>query len=274
VPRRLMLGVCALLAVSFTLGAVRALAEPPRVDDQTQKVTDGEEPAGYRELVEQALSEYAAKNYEEASALFTRAHALYPNARTLRGLGMAAFELRRYEESIGLLESALSAPAKALEGQLRADTETLLARAQSFVARVEVELSPSSATLAVDGKPVSYTARVPLLLGLGEHALSAEAEGYRPERKNLRVRGGEVVRVDLQLTANTLPLGTHEQRSDRPRRLVKSPWLWTAVGAVVVGAAVAGVLLATRDDPGQRTVPLAAPGGNRQTSPLQGLVFR
>ncbi|MEY4508137.1 MAG: hypothetical protein RLZZ450_259 [Pseudomonadota bacterium] len=268
---RLMLALSALLSLHVAPFASRVLAEPPNTE-AAPRASEGDEPAGYRETVEQALSEYAAKNYEEASSLFARAHALYPNARTLRGQGMTAFELRRYEESIGFLEGALRAGAKALDGQLRADTQALLVRAQSFVARVEVDLSPSSATLAIDGKPVPYTPRTPLLLGLGEHALSAEAEGYRPERKNVRVRGGEVLRIDLQLTASALEV-TREQRPDQPRRLVKSPWLWTAVGAVVVGAAVAGVLLATRDDGGSRVVPNMVAGGGKQVEPLSALVF-
>lgn len=268
----LRLGVWGLLSVLLTLPATRASAEPPRESVVAARATEGAEPAGYRETVEQALSEYAAKNYEEASSLFARAHKLYPNARTLRGQGMAAFELRRYEESIGFLEGALSAREKGLEGQLQSDTEALLARAQSFVARLEVELSPESATLAIDGKPVSYAPRSPLLLGLGEHVVSAEAQGYRPERKNLRVRGGEVLHIDLKLSESAVDVAS-ERRPDQPRRLVKSPWLWTAVGAVVVGAAVAGVLLATRDEGGSRTIPQSIEGGGTKLPPLSAVVF-
>lgn len=270
----LRLAVGLVLAMQLGLSAARVAAEPPRTGVVAPATTESGEPAGYRETVEQALSEYAAKNYEEASSLFARAHALFPNARTLRGQGMAAFELRRYEESVGFLEAALSAREKALEGQLRSDTAALLARAQSFVARVELSLSPESATLAIDGKPVSYAARSPLLLGLGEHSVSAEAEGYRPERKNVRVRGGEVLRIDLTLTPSPLEVA-REQRPDQPRRLVKSPWLWTAVGAVVVGAAVAGVLLATRDEGGgTRVVPLDVAGDGTELGPLTAVVFR
>jgi hypothetical protein len=59
-----------------------------------------------------------------------RAHAIFPNARTLRGLGMVEFELRSYVQSVQLLEQALAASVKPLDGKLRTDTEALLARAQ------------------------------------------------------------------------------------------------------------------------------------------------
>jgi len=270
VRTQLMLGLWVIVVLGSALAPMRVLAQAPRASEPAGSA----EPAGYRPTVEQALAEYAAKNYEEASALFGKAHALYPNARTLRGLGMAAFELRRYEESIPYLEGALSAEAKALDGQLRSDTEALLVRAQSFVARVSVSLSPASAALAVDGKPVTQALSAPLLLTLGEHALSAEAEGYRPERKNLRVRGGEVLRIDLILQKGALEAAVPPKNSqDKPRRLVKSPWLWTAVGAVVIGAAALGVLVATRGDAEQQSVPVS--DGNAHAAVLrQGLWSR
>ena len=60
----------------------------------------------YQRLVRQAIAEYAEHNFAEARALFARAHALEPNARTLRGLGMTAFELRSYAEVYRVLTAA------------------------------------------------------------------------------------------------------------------------------------------------------------------------
>lgn len=217
------------------------------------------EPDGYREAVEQALAEYEARNFEEASTLFARAHSLAPSARTLRGLGMTAYELRRYPESIGYLEQSLAAEAKPLEGALRTDTERLLARARGFVGTVAVELSPASATLFVDGTEVPSAG--PLRLGVGDHELEARADGYVVERRKLRLASGEVQRVRLALA----PVRTVAETRDRaPTR--KRPWLWTGIGlaaAGVVGAAVTGAVLATRDR--DRTEVVAS--GTTQTPP-------
>jgi hypothetical protein len=45
------------------------------------------------------VAEFEAGHLEDSRALFTRAHSTQPNARTLRGLGIAEFELRKYVES-------------------------------------------------------------------------------------------------------------------------------------------------------------------------------
>ena len=205
------------------------------------------EPEVYRVAVEQALAEYAAHNYEEASALFKRAHEVYPNARTLRGLGMASYELRRYRDGIEQLEAALASKVRPLEDRLRAETEELLSRARGFVAQVALTVVPREASVAVDGEHTALRDDEPLLVELGDHTLEVSAAGYRPERQNLRVHGGErlSLRFELAPEASVAVAPAGAQRPvDEVRPLRKSPWLWTAVGAVVVGGVVGGVLLA------------------------------
>lgn len=228
------------------------------------------EPAAYRSTVEEALAEYAAKNYEEASSLFARAHALFPNARTLRGLGMAAFELRRYAESIRHLTAALASEVRPLEDALRADTEALRSRARGFVAQVLLRVDPERAALSLDGERLENPAPAPLLLPLGEHVIAAEASGYAPARRRLRVRGGELLQLELKLA----PLALSSSERERERRAYKSPWLWSAVGVAVVGAAVAAVLLATRGRTETEYVAAAAPNIPVGFEPLRPLGVR
>lgn len=202
-----------------------------------------DEPEGYRALIEQALSEYEAKNYEEAGSLFARAHALAPSARTFRGLGMASFELRRYPESVDQLERALASNIKPLDAALRAETQTLLSRARGFIASVTVELRPAQATLLVDGNEVDDRR---LRLPLGDHEFEARLAGHRAEKRRLRVRGGEVSQLQLVLS----PEPSEGVAGDDTRGARKRPWLWvgvSAAAAVAVGAVVAGVVIATRD---------------------------
>lgn len=235
-------------ARSILVSSMLALMAPPVRAQEA-------EPAGYREAVEQALNEYGLKNYEEASALFARAHALYPNARTFRGLGMAAFELRRYAESVGYLEAALASQIKPLDDTLRAETESLLARARGFVATLDVRVAPPEAALTLDGAPLDPDKR-PLLLGLGEHAVEAQLAGYKSERQSVRVRGGELLRMDFQLERELL----RGPELERPRAVYKSPWLWSGVAAVVVGAAIAGLVLGLKHhDKETRIVPVSSP---------------
>jgi len=89
--------VLVLIAVSFD-----AWAAP----GSSREAAPGETQA-YRALINDAAAEYDAKHFAEARALFRRAHELEPSARTWRGMGMAAFELRDYVKSLRALEASL-----------------------------------------------------------------------------------------------------------------------------------------------------------------------
>lgn len=199
------------------------------------------EPGGYRELVDEALREYAAGNYEEARSLFARAHEVFPNARTHRGLGMAEFELRNYEASIEHLEAALHATVRPLEDKLRLDTERLLARARNFVSRLTIETKPTATALLVDGSPVTNAYGAPLLLRVGDHVIEAQAHGYLSEKRRISAKGGDVQTLTIIFGLPSSP----SSDAGRERRWYRSPWLWTAAGAIVAGGVTAGVL-ATR----------------------------
>jgi hypothetical protein len=102
-----------------------------------------------------------------------------------------------------------------------------------------------------------------LVLKVGDHVLEAEAEGYQPERRQLRVIGGgsETLTIDMKPVvaeppAAALPQVTLAesgasapaapvQRDSSPRR--RKAWIWTGVAGLVAGGVVAAVLLSTRD---------------------------
>jgi hypothetical protein len=89
--------VLVLIAVSFDAPAAPGVSrDAPRAETQA-----------YRSLISDAAAEYDAKHFAEARALFRRAHELEPSARTWRGIGMAAFELRDYVKSLRALEASL-----------------------------------------------------------------------------------------------------------------------------------------------------------------------
>lgn len=208
----------------------------------------GADESEYRRLVEAALEEYGAQRFEESRALFLSAHALSPNARTHRGLGFVAFELREYPDCIEHIEAALASQIKPLTGELRSQAESILARALAFVDRLKVEASPSSVEVTVNGLP---RAELPLsagqpILAIGEHSIEFRAEGYRSEQRKLVVRGGEqrVVRVSLE----RVPVRSATDQQPRASGWYKSPWLWTAVGVVVVGAGTGTAIALTRGD--------------------------
>lgn len=201
---------------------------------QSESAINEPDPPGYRGLVHDALREYDAGNYDEARSLFARAHAVFPNARTHRGIGKADFELRNYAESIAQLEQALGSTVRPLDEKLRADTEELLSRARAFVGWLVVQTKPPATEVRIDGVPVDMTLGQPVVVKLGEHLVEASVAGYAPEKRHVRAEGGATQTLTIVFTRALEAEPAETQR----RSWARSPWLWSAVGVVVAGAAV------------------------------------
>lgn len=239
-----------LLALTSVLLAVApcALAQAGRDDKASQ--------AGYAEEIRAALDEASRDNFFEAREHFRRAHAIEPNARTLRGLGMVEFELRNYAESVNLLEEALASKVKPLEGKLLTETEALLKRAREYIGRIQFFTEPKTTTVVVDGNAVQLDEGRMLTLPVGDHVFEFHAEGRLPARQTIRVKGGEIERHKVVLLA--IPSGEagpvaappSDFKSGPPKQseatpLVRKWWLWTAV-ALVAGGAATAIVLTTR----------------------------
>jgi hypothetical protein len=153
----------------------------------------------YRRIVREAVGEFDAGNWAEARALFEEAHELAPSARTLRGLGMCAFELREYPEAMRLLRQALDEERRPLTRRQRAQVEELLERAQTFIGRYIVFTEPPGAFLRVDDAPAEPNDYGELELGVGDHTIEASLDGYEPERRRVEVHGGESEELTLTL---------------------------------------------------------------------------
>jgi tetratricopeptide (TPR) repeat protein len=240
------------LLAGYVLGAISSLSSA-----EAQALTA--EPAGYRAVVDEALTEYESHNFAEARSLFAKAASIYPSARALRGLGMTEFELRNYSESAANLEQALAATTQRLEGELRNETERLLARARGFIARLTLELEPATTHVLVNDAAVQLGAEHRLELGVGDYKLEFRADGYVPERREQKVRGGEELTLKVTLRPevaspvsyqNNAPLPREDTEPGRP--LYKNAWLWAGVGVVTV-ALVTGLAVGLRDKGGDRS---------------------
>jgi tetratricopeptide (TPR) repeat protein len=174
-------GILAALLAALVLGAGVA-----RADD-----------AEYDGLIRNALSEYDAGRYEEAAALFGRAHAISPNARTHRGLGLSFYEARKYALAVRHLRAALQDQRRPLTADMKSSAQKVLRQAEGFVATVHVALDPSDATLEVDGHPAELEGNE-LLLDPGQHELIARAPDHAQERRIVEAISGST--SDLQLT--------------------------------------------------------------------------
>jgi tetratricopeptide (TPR) repeat protein len=159
----------------------------------------------YKSLTNAAVEEHSLGHYEEARALFTRAHAINPSARTFWGMGIAAFEARQYVDAIGLLKQARDDTRKPLTAAQRKQTDSLLERAQAFVVRVPIRVEPASAKVTVDGREPEPDADGVVLLDVGTHQVLVSAEGYQDVVRVARWEAGNAPVFELRLEKKAAP---------------------------------------------------------------------
>jgi tetratricopeptide (TPR) repeat protein len=231
--------------LSLLIAALLLLSLGRAVEAQPQTAAPSPPaPAGYDEAIDRAFEEFALGNYPEARAHFLAAHRLFPNARTLRALGMVDFEEKRYRAAIIDLEQALASTVRSLTPEQQSHVQNLIEQARNYVARYRFELAPREAALVVDGEAVPPEQREQLWLDVGEHVVDVRAEGYRDQRTRLLVSGQRDETVRLALLPYR-PVERADDGSDRQRR--RRRWLWSAAAAVVAGAAAVAVVQFTRD---------------------------
>jgi tetratricopeptide (TPR) repeat protein len=178
---RLLVGGGLLLVL--LLSADRVRAQPP---DASVSEDDEE----YKDIVSQAVEEYESQHWAKAIELFQKAHAIKPNARTLRGMGLAAFEDSRYMEAVQWLTEALEHKEKPLTREMRADIKPVIARAREFVGFYELSNDPVNVTIEIDGRPALID-KDTVKVDVGERHLVAKAKGYETLEKTLHVISGD-----------------------------------------------------------------------------------
>ena len=240
-------GKLAALLLVAALGTV-GFGAPARA----QKGQAAETKNDYKKIVREAIEEFSLGNWSEARALFQRAHDLNPSARTLRGLGMVAFELRNYVDAVRLLAASLEDPRNPLTLEHRKQVEELLTRARTFVGSFNIKMSPPGGELTVDDAPAQPSGGGPLLLDIGKHTLVVVKGGDKQTRV-VDVRGGEqetltftpgtaaVPGSGAQKNATTAPAASDSGARGEGGSAV--PYVMLGVGgALLIGAGVTGFM--------------------------------
>ena len=155
----------------------------------------------YREFIRRALEEYGLGNYPEAKLYFSDAHAVFPNARTLRGLALTEYALRDYVAAARYFEQSLANQVQPLSPDLRNGATDFLAQARRFIAHVKVSVEPSSAEVRIDERPVVRGEDGSVLLNPGVHELVASAPDRETVTRRWSVEAGARTRLDITLPA-------------------------------------------------------------------------
>lgn len=246
-PRSLLhVALCALAALLLALNPGSARAD----------ATSAKQNQEYKRVLAEAMAEYERSNWAEARALFQAAHEMQPTARTLRAIGMCAFEEKAYVMSISFLGQALADTRKPLTAEQRKQTEDALWRAHEFVAQYRLDVTPMDATVRVDGhEPFMEDGK--LLMDAGTHRITFSASGYDTVENNITVRARETGELSIKLVvsgsnqpvaeapvaqpAETPSTGSAQPVDEAPKsgRLTKGQWV--GIGLVGLGAVGLGL---------------------------------
>ena len=176
-----------------------AVVTSSAVDSVAAQDAEASNDADYDRVLKEALEEFGRGNWVEARTLFERAHQMQPSARTLRAIGLASFEEKRYVAALTALREALQMPVKPLTAKQRREVEDAIRRAEPFVIQYALELAPESAQVQVDGAP-GVVIDGKLQLDPGGHELLISAEGYEAVQRRVvaESRGEAALRVQLR----------------------------------------------------------------------------
>jgi hypothetical protein len=157
---------------------------------------------------------YRDGNYGGALAEFEEAYRLKPGAGSLQNVALSQKGLFRYSESAATLEQLLARHAAELSEGERKAVEDAVAELRGLVASVRLRVVPAFARVVLDGRQLSEKElAAPVVLNVGEHTLSADAVGYAPEKRVLRLAGGQrdvPVELELRCTAGFVQVTSND----------------------------------------------------------------
>ncbi len=268
------LAVLALVLSAAMIFTPAAAAEPPR----ESKLAD------YDAHLDDAVTAFDARDFARARESFERAYALRPNARVLRGMGIAALQLKKFAVAKRDLEAALQDTRQPLTTAQRDEVTGLLSWMETHLGTLRVERHPTNARIALDGEPVSGHE---VIVEPGSHRLAVTADGFERHEQSIQLHAGEQRKVDVVLERNAVEAAAPERsalsakaaaraapapapqplaagaplRDDESSSVVTSWWFWTAVGVAVAGGVATAVVLTSSD-----------PAPSYQTDGLGGLM--
>ena len=193
--RRALLAI--VLAVSMCLCALAAHAQTPAPDASAQATELA------RRHFKTGVKLYQDANYTAALAEFEAAYATKPGPGSLQNVALCQKALFRYGEAADTLGKLLRRHDAELSEGERAAARQAKAELEALVGALRIRVTPEQARVTLDGATIGPAERMSAVrVNVGEHTLAAEASGYAPVTKTVRVAGGrEEVAVDIVLEA-------------------------------------------------------------------------
>jgi tetratricopeptide (TPR) repeat protein len=241
-----------IVIVALVLGTSFAGAAPKKVDPKADAA---------EVLIQEGIKLRRVGRDDAALEKFERAFGISPTPRAAAQKGLCLQALGRFTEAEGYLAQSLEGAADPWVSKNRGTIKDSIEQVKTKIGRFEISGSPIGAHVTVDGREVGqFPLSGMVRINEGAAVLEVQADGYVSERTSLQVQGASFRQLEFRLkkeatvavapmpqnpanieSNEALSASANDAASDAP--VYKKAWFWGAVGAVVVGGAVAAFLL-------------------------------
>jgi hypothetical protein len=191
-----------------------------------------------RRLHDEGLELLHALRFADARDRFRASLEASPGIGAAFNLGLALRGTGEARAAVDIWTRLLADELGELSAEQRAQVEALVEEVRPLIGTLHLRIQgPPRASLRIDGESSGEVERDDtraLMLDPGRHVLTLRAPGHETAERTVVLNRGE----DTPLTLALEPL-------DTGGGVFTSPWFWTAVGVVVVGALTAVLVVAT-----------------------------
>ncbi|WP_163994286.1 PEGA domain-containing protein [Pyxidicoccus caerfyrddinensis] len=246
-PKRLAL----VLLVAMAAGSASAAAPARKTPSaRTQQMEEAQR------RYERGKEFYEESDFSAALVEFQRAYELAPSYRLLYSIAQVQYQLQDYPGALRSFQQYLQEGQADITAQRREEVQREVERLRSRVAFLDIVTQPVGARVSVDDQPVGRTPlSEPVMVSAGRRKVTAELPGEPPVTRMVDVAGQDSVQVKLDFAPPPVqkPAAVTESVASTPVAATPGlaaraeprgvPWkMWTATGALAVGAGVTAVL--------------------------------
>jgi hypothetical protein len=277
------------IAALFALGLALTVVGGPRTARAQHAAPGSRQRAG--QLVDEGVKRFQAGDFDAALERFRAAYDAFPSPKIYLNIGEALRRLGREAEAAEAYAKFLSETAEARDvgDAKRRLALNALDELSRRLARLRLEVEPSSAAIQIDGQPFTPPSGRGAFVSPGRHRLSGSAPGRQDRSLEITLTAGEERELRLVLERPSTPPVVAESHPPRPpartvavRDTEPSPlaplpppsapetdqsaaprtrtWTWVAAGttgALLLGGVIFGVQAGSAYDEYKTTTDLA-----------------
>lgn len=159
------------------------------------------QPETYKPHMDNGVKLFNDRNYPAAIAEFKAAYEARPNPNPLFNIALCEKALFHYPKAIAVLETALEKHGTTMTPADKQAAEDAIKEMRALLGVVVVKVTPSDATLILDGEALPAAADRTLKLGPGSHKIEARADGFASAEIRVNVTSGQTQDAVIELVA-------------------------------------------------------------------------